>query len=303
LSEQLLAAIEAGGTKFLCAVATIDGRILAQERIATASPEMTFAAVASFFDQQRIKFGSVAAAGVASFGPLDLDASSPNYGKLTTTPKPGWSGVDILGSVSAIVAAPTELDTDVNLAGLAEARHGAGIGLNTICYVTVGTGIGVGVIDHGKPISGVGHLEAGHMRVGRASGDDFGGVCPYHGDCLEGLASGPAMAARWGQPAETLGSDHVGWTYQAHYLASLCVNLTYLIRPERIILGGGVTAHPQLHRLVREQFTLLTGGYSLDRCSAEPEAYICLPTAEEPSAGLVGAIEIARQLLPAADRD
>jgi len=297
MPNDVFAAIEAGGTKFLCAVASADGHVLAQQRIATVAPDETFAAVASFYDRQREILGPVAAAGVASFGPLDLDHASSSLGRLTTTPKPGWSGVDMRGRVAAIVRAPVVIDTDVNCAGLAEARYGAGQGLDRLCYVTVGTGIGIGVIEHGRPMGGVGHSEAGHMRVAPAAGDDFAGTCPFHGDCLEGLACGPAIAARWGKPAEELGEDHPAWVMQAHYLAALSVNLTYLLRPERIILGGGVMAHPALHDAVRARFAALAAGYALDRCSADPATFICPPAAQEPSAGLLGAIALARDFI------
>lgn len=301
MADDLIAAIEAGGTKFLAAVATSDGRVLAEERIATRAPDETFAAVAAFFGREREARGPVRAGGVASFGPLDLDRSSSGYGRMTTTPKPGWSGIDMLGRVRAIVDAPTLIDSDVNAAGMAEARYGAGRGMNRLCYVTIGTGIGVGVIEHGRPLGGVGHPEAGHMRVPRAPGDEFAGVCPYHGDCLEGLASGPAIAARWGVPAEALGEDHPGWAMEAHYLAELCVNMTYLIRPDRIILGGGVAAHPLFHDRVRSCFTDLLAGYAVDRRSADPATFICAPEAREPSAGLVGAMALARDGLAASD--
>lgn len=296
MSGDLFAGIEAGGTKILCAVAAGDGSILAEQRIPTAAPEETFAAVAAFYRAQRDRHGPLRAAGVASFGPLDLDPGSTGYGSLTTTPKSGWSGVAMLGRIADIVGAPTAIDTDVNCAGLAEARYGAGRSLDRICYVTVGTGIGMGHIEHGRPVAGVGHAEAGHMRVARAPGDAFAGTCPYHDDCLEGLACGPAMAARWGKSADLLGDDHIGWSFEAHYLACLCLNLTYILRPERIILGGGVMAHRSLHARVRERFAALAAGYSLDRCSADPEHFICPPIAEAPSAGLVGAIALARDL-------
>jgi len=298
MSGELFAGVEAGGTKVLCALSHADGEILAQTRIPTASPDETFEAIDTFFSREMRLHGQASAAGIASFGPLDLDRASPSYGRLTTTPKPGWSGVDMLGAVRGIVKAPTAIDTDVNCAGLAEARYGAGCSFDRLCYVTVGTGIGVGYIDNGRPVAGVGHSEAGHMRVPRAAGDHaFAGICPYHHDCLEGLACGPAMAARWGRSAEELGADHMGWQFEAHYLASLCVNLTYLLRPERIILGGGVMAHRPLLDRVRMQFAEMTAGYSLDRCSADPASFICLPVAQEPSAGLLGAIELARDSL------
>ncbi len=289
-----IAGIEAGGTKILCAVATPEHKILAQTRVATGDAEATFAAMAAFFAEQRRHHGPVSAGGVASFGPLDLDRGSPRYGRLTTTPKPGWAGVDMLRRVAEMLDAPVEIDTDVNCAALAESRHGAGLGLDSLCYVTVGTGIGVGYIERGRINSEVGHLETGHTRVPRASDDDaFAGTCPYHGDCLEGLACGPAMNARWGVAAESLPDDHVGLDYQAHYIACLCVNLTYTLRPQRIVLGGGVMERESLYDDVRARFAALMAGYALDRWSAEPANYITSPTLREPSPGMVGALVLA----------
>jgi fructokinase len=298
----LVAGIEAGGTKMLCAVATGDGRVVAQQRIATAAPEETFAAIADFYRRARDRHGPVKAGGVASFGPLDLDRASPRYGSLVATPKFGWSSVDMRGRVAAILDAPIAIDTDVNCAALAEQRNGAGQGLDRLCYVTIGTGIGMGWIEGGRLAVGMGHPEAGHLRVPRAPGDEaFPGTCPYHGDCLEGLACGPAIAARWGKSAELLAQDHVGWQYEAHYIACLCVDLMYAMRPQRIILGGGVMAGPSLYDRVRRRFAELAGGYALDRWSSDPARFICPPGLQNPSAGLVGAIELAIGAAAAAD--
>ncbi|MBV8972244.1 MAG: ROK family protein [Sphingomonadaceae bacterium] len=283
----MLAAVEAGGTKFLCALVR-DTVTIARMRIVTADPDATFAAVAAFFAD---RLGPIAAAGVASFGPIDLDPASPGYGRLTTTPKPGWSGVDLLGRVRAIVGAPVAVDTDVNAAAVAEARAGGIDG--RLAYVTVGTGIGVGVAERGRPLPGA-HAEGGHIRVPRAPDDAFAGTCPWHGDCLEGLAAGPALAMRWGVPAEALAADHPAWAVEAHYLAALCLSLTYLIRPERIVLGGGVAAMPGLHDRVRARFAALAAGYALDRHSARPAAYIVPPRLAD--AGLHGALLLAEAL-------
>ena len=297
MSSHTLAGIEAGGTKILCAVATVTGEVLAQARIETGAPDATFATLAAFFAAQRDTYGPVVAGGLASFGPLDLDRGSPSYGRLTTTPKPGWGGVDMLGRVAAMLGAPVAIDTDVSCAALAEAREGAGRGLDRLCYVTIGTGIGVGIVEHGRIARGAGHPEAGHIRVPRASGDAaFGGACPYHGDCLEGLASGPALAARWNMGAEYLTEDHVGWEQEAHYLACLCVALTYIARPQRIVLGGGVMERVSLHDRVRARFADLTGGYALDRWSADTATFIATPVLREPSPGLVGALLLAQAL-------
>lgn len=298
MSPALVAGVEAGGTKMLCALSRGDGSILAQARIPTSEPEQTFAAMGEFFSHQMREHGQPDVLGVASFGPLDLDRESAGYGSLTTTPKPGWSGTNMLRRIEQLVGAPGVIDTDVNCAGIAESRRGAARCAGRICYVTVGTGIGVGVVENGRPLRGVGHPEVGHIRVPRAPGDgDFAGNCPFHGDCLEGLASGPSMAARWNVAAEQLGDDHIAWGFEDYYLAALCINLTYMLRPERIIIGGGVMANPLLLDRVRRQFSALAGDYSLDRCSADPETFICSPACQNPSAGLLGAFELARDFL------
>lgn len=302
MSRALFAGVEAGGTKMLCALSRGDGEMLAQARVPTSTPERTFAAIEAFFSNEMREHGQPDAVGVASFGPLNFDRTSADYGSLTTTPKPGWSGTNILERMRQMIDAPTVIDTDVNCAGLAEARFGAGRSLHRLCYVTVGTGIGVGYVENGRPLNSLAHPEAGHMRVPRALRDrTFAGSCPFHEDCLEGLASGPAMAERWSLPAEALGDDHIGWVFEEHYLAALCINLTYMLRPERIILGGGVMAHPQLLDRVRARFAALAGGYSLDRCSANAETFICAPMAQVPSPGLLGAIELARDFLAVAN--
>lgn len=302
MPDALIAGIEAGGTKMLCALAREDGELLAQARIATTAPVQTFAAVGDFFARATDEHGRPVAAGIASFGPLDLDRRSNRYGSLTTTPKLGWSGTNMVTCIEQLLDAPVAIDTDVNCAAVGEACRGAGRGVERLCYVTVGTGIGVGILERGRPMGALGHSEAGHIRVPRAPGDEaFTGNCPFHGDCLEGLASGPAMAARWRAAAETLDADHVAWQFEEYYLAALCINLTYSLRPERIIIGGGVMENPLLLARVRTRYEALAGGYALDRCSADPETYICAPACRDPSPGLLGAFELARNLLVTRD--
>ncbi len=294
MPTSLIAGIEAGGTKMLCAVARPDGRVVERARFDTVEPDATFAGIAAFFAGARDRVGPVAAGGIASFGPLDLDRASPTHGHLTGTPKPGWSGVDMLGRIAAMLDAPVAIDTDVNCAALAERRRGAARGLDRVCYVTVGTGIGVGIVSGtGLHDVGTGHPEAGHMRVARAPGDDFPGICPSHGDCVEGLACGPAMRMRWGVPAQDLPHGHVGWDHAAHYVAALCANLTYVVRPQRIVIGGGVLERPGLIDAVRRDYRRAMAGYALDRFCADADTFLVLPELRDPSAGLVGAFEIA----------
>lgn len=296
MGGRLLAGVEAGGTKMLCALADEGEGVLAEARIPTRDPATTFDAIAQFYARAIAEHGAPVAAGVASFGPLDLDRRSSTYGTLTGTPKSGWSGVDIGASIAEIVRAPAAVDTDVNCAALAELRRGAARGLDRICYVTIGTGIGVGIVEHGRTNTGAGHPEAGHMQVRLAPGDAFPGVCPAHGNCLEGLASGPAIRARWGQAAEDIPDEHAAWAMQAHYVAALCVNLTYTVRPQRIVIGGGVMERPALLPAVRTAYAAITAGYAPDRFSGDVGTYIVAPELTNPSAGMVGALAMAADL-------
>ncbi len=293
--QRPIAAIEAGGTKFICAVFNNAGAAVRDARIETRAPDETFRDVAAFYEAAKRDFGPFAAAGVASFGPIDLDPSSSAYGVITTTPKTLWRGCDIRGGVSDIVGADARIDTDVNCAAIAEGEAGAAIGLQHFCYMTVGTGIGVGVVAGGQVLSGVSHPEIGHMRVPRAPGDeDFAGICPSHGDCVEGLASGPAMQARWGVPASELPDDHPAWAMEADYIAALCVNLTYTLRPQRIIIGGGVFQRTALYGMVRAAFKAKTAGYALSAIENDVDAFIAAPGLVDQPPGLIGAYALAR---------
>lgn len=296
MSAPLYAGVEAGGTKILCAVSDASGEILAQTRLPTKEPQDTLPMLSAFFAEQRARFGPVAAAGVGSFGPLDLDPASPGFGALTTTPKPGWSGVNICDAVAAATEAPTVIDTDVNAAALAEGEGGAALGLHTFAYVTVGTGLGVGAVVGGRALRGLSHPEAGHMRPPRAPGDeDFPGVCPFHGDCLEGLASGPALAARWGVDPASLPDDHPAWTQEAHYIAVLCASLTYTLSPQRIIIGGGVFQRTALYDLVRRALAAQLAGYALTAAQQNMPRYIAAPGLTDTPPGLAGALIMARE--------
>lgn len=295
MNRDYYATVEAGGTKILCAIADADGHFLEQIRISTGSPTETIRQIADFYRSLPVAYENIRATGIASFGPLNLDRNSADYGQLTTTPKPGWSLVNLRREMENILPCPAEIDTDVNCAGLAEGMFGAAQGLDRFCYITVGTGIGVGIIDKGNPLSGVGHPEVGHMQLPRAPGDDFAGICPYHGDCAEGLACGPAMKARWNQSAEDIPEDHVGWAFEAHYIAAICVNLTYTLRPQKIVIGGGVMERSSLYAPVREAFSTLMAGYSPDQYSTDIEQFLSAPALHTPSPGLMGAFELARR--------
>ncbi|WP_025291481.1 ROK family protein [Sphingomonas sanxanigenens] len=289
----LLGAIEAGGTKFLCGIAGRDGRIIRQQRIPTTLPGETLNAAGAFFKDAIADIGQLSAFSIGSFGPLSLNPIAPDYGCITSTPKAGWENNDLLGHFSRLIDAPMALDTDVNCAAVGERLFGSGRGLDTFCYVTVGTGIGVGLLVDGAPHGGANHPEAGHIRLPRAAGDEvFPGICPFHGDCLEGLASGPAMRARWNMPGEHLPPDHPGWEIEADYLAGLCATLTYIVRPDRIIIGGGVMESPGMYGRVRRALTTKLAGYDASMRTLQMDDYIAAPTAGS-SAGLTGALALA----------
>ncbi|GGD67408.1 ROK family protein [Croceicoccus mobilis] len=291
----VLGAIEAGGTKFLCAIAGADGRIIDELRIPTETPEQTLGAAGRFFAESIAAHGSLAALGIGSFGPLSLNPAADDYGHITTTPKPGWQNADLIGHFREVTNAPIAFDTDVNCAAIGEHLFGSGRGLDSFCYVTVGTGIGVGVFIAGAPHGGANHPEAGHIPLPRAQGDEgFAGICPFHGDCAEGMASGPAMRARWGQPAESLPDDHPAWEIEADYLAALCATLSYVVRPERIVLGGGVMEAPSMLGRVRESLLRKLGGYDASLAALSMGDYLAPPTAGA-STGLTGALALAHR--------
>lgn len=258
--QPLLGAVEAGGTKFVCAVGRSPHDIDDRLRIPTTSPDETLAAVVDFFRPHR---SELAAVGVASFGPVELRLDDRRYGWITETPKPGWSDTDVAGPLRGSLEVPVGFDTDVNGAALGEGRWGAAQGLDTFVYVTVGTGVGGGAIVGGEVAHGLVHPEMGHVAVRRLPGDDFRGTCPFHGDCLEGMASGPAVAARWGTRAEELSGERLGESVriEAHYLAEGLRNIVYVLAPQRIVLGGGVLELDGLLDAVRRSLVDALGGY------------------------------------------
>ncbi len=232
------------------------------------------------------------ACGLATFGPVDLDEGSAEYGHIMATPKLAWRGFDVLGAVREALSVPVVIDTDVNGAALAEQRYGAAQGTRSSVYVTIGTGVGMGIIVHGESIRSPLHPEAGHMLIPRDAGDDdVAGCCPFHGDCLEGLASGPALRARWGVDGRELGDEHPAWELEAGYLAHMCVTLFRTLSPERIVIGGGVLGHRGLLARVRARFDALMGGYHTGRIATD--SLICRPGLGD-DAGLTGALELAQ---------
>ena len=274
----LYGGIEAGGTKFICAVASSPDDIRAEVRFPTASPEETLEKVVDFF-RSKAADHPLSALGIASFGPLDLNPASSTYGHVTSTPKPGWAHTNFLGVIRDTLGLPTGFDTDVNGAALAEGRWGAAQGLDTFLYMTIGTGIGGGLIANRRVVHGLMHPEMGHIRIPHDQvADPFSGICPFHGNCLEGLANGPALGERWGIPADQMPPDHPGWDLEAHYLAAALANLICTSSPQRIILGGGVMeqAHlfPRIHKKVQK---MLNGYIQLPEILTGIEAYIVPP--------------------------
>jgi fructokinase len=290
----LVGGIEAGGTKFVCAVGTSSEALAARTEFLTTTPDETIGRAVEFLERQAARLGRLTAVGIASFGPIDLDPASPSYGHITTTPKPGWQNVDLAGAVRRWLNVPVALDTDVNAAALGERRWGAAQGLDTFLYLTVGTGIGGGGMVAGKLMHGALHPEMGHMRIPHdPQRDPFPGSCPFHGDCWEGLASGTAIQARWGTRGEDLPSDHAAWPLEARYLALGISNLICALSPERILMGGGVMRQAQLLPLIRQGTLELLNGYiRVSRILEHIEDYL-VPAQLGRDAGVLGAIALA----------
>lgn len=279
--------VEGGGTTFVCGVGTGPDD-LTIETIATTEPEATLGAAADFLADH-----DIAAAGIATFGPLDLDPTSPSFGSVTAGAKPAWEGYDVAAAFEAL-GVPFAIDTDVNGAAIGEGRWGAAQGLDTFVYVTVGTGIGGGGLMNGAPMHGRSHPEMGHVRVPRRADDSYPGACPYHGDCLEGLAAGPAIAARWGVAVEDLGDDlDAARALEAFYLGTAMANLTVTLSPQRIVLGGGVLGMPGLLDATRVAMIDSLAGY----VTVDPDTYLVAPSLPGRS-GVLGAIAMAMDLNP-----
>ncbi len=290
--------IEAGGTKFVCAVGSGPEDLRGETRFPTTTPEETLNRAIAFFRQQQATLDEpLTAIGVAAFGPLDPDPDSPTFGFITTTPKPGWANTDFAGVIRRALRLPGGFDTDGNGAALAEQRWGAAPGLDPFVYLTIGTGIGGGGMAAGRLLHGLLHPEMGHLRVPHdRQADPFPGSCPFHGDCLEGLASGPALEQRWGRQAETLPPDHPAWALEARYLALGLVNIILTLAPQRIILGGGVMQQPLLFPLVRREVQKLLNGYIHAPEILERIDNYIVPPALGNRAGVLGAIALAQNV-------
>jgi len=291
----LYGGIEGGGTKFVCVVASGPEDIRAETRFPTTTPAETIGRALEFF-REASAVEPLAAVGIATFGPVDLSRSSPTYGYITSTPKPHWAQANIVGPVQAALGVPVGFDTDVNGAALGEHRWGAAQGLDTFLYFTIGTGIGAGVVVNGAPVHGLVHPETGHILLRRdPQRDPYPGKCPFHGDCFEGLAAGPAMGARWGVPAETLPPDHAAWELEAEYIAQALTTQILSLSPQRIILGGGVMQQPALFPMIRRRVPELLNGYVQSPAILQCIDEYIVPPALGGRAGVMGAIALAME--------
>ncbi len=281
--------METGGTWCVCAIGSGPDDVERIERFPTAGPRETLERIVKFFRDS----APVEAIGVGSFGPVELDPASPHWGYVTTTPKPGWRHTAVATVLQDALGTPVAFDNDVNAAALAEHTWGAGRGFASLCYLTVGTGIGAGLVVEGSPWHGLVHPEVGHIRVPHdRERDPFDGVCPVHGDCWEGLASGPAIEQRWSADPRTLAGDHPAWVLEADYLALGVLSIVLIASPERVIVGGGVMDGSPLLPLVRERFTALLAGY-LESPRLNDDYLV--PRALGDRAGVLGAIALAQR--------
>jgi fructokinase len=293
-SNDIFAGVELGGTKCVAILARGPDDVLARETLPTTSPEETLGRIEEILTNWRSEHG-FAALGIASFGPINLDEDSAGHGEITSTPKPGWRGTQVRDRLARATAVPTAFDTDVNGAALAEMRWGSGRGLDDFAYVTVGTGVGVGLIVNGKPTRGFAHCELGHIRVARLPGDEFAGSCPYHGDCVEGLAAGPSLEARAGDRVSQLEPDDPLWDSVAWTLAQLCHAIVCAAAPRAIAIGGGVVGNqPHLLRRIEPMLVDSLNGY-VELPSNGP--YVRSPALGD-DAGPLGAIALAMTARP-----
>lgn len=293
----LFGGIEAGGTKFVCAIGSSPEDIQAEVRYPTTQPEETIGRAVDFFRQFMLKNRvHLQGIGIGSFGPLNLNRESPKYGSISATPKPGWSDTPIMRMVEEKSGISAALDTDVNAAALGEGVWGVAHDVDDFIYITIGTGIGGGLIVNNKPLHGLVHPEMGHIRLPHdLETDPFEGICPFHGDCFEGLANGPAIQARYGQPAEILPEYHPAWELEASYIALALHNLICTLSPQRIILGGGVMQNQHLFPMIRLKVTQLLNQYVQAAEILETNDRYIVPPALGGRAGVLGAIALAKQ--------
>ena len=288
-----LGALEAGGTKMVCAIGDEHGNVIERYSLPTRGGDETVREIIKYFRARPVE-----ALGVSSFGPLNLDPASPEYGNITTTPKAGWANYPLRRNLAEALGVPVGIDTDVNGAALAEARIGAGKGVDSLVYYTIGTGIGGGAVVNDRLLHGLVHPEMGHMLLRPVENDPAPhGFCPYHDGCLEGMANGPAIEKRWGKPAAELPEDHIAWEIEAEYLAQMCVNTTVMLSPKRIVLGGGVMHQMHLFPRIRRRTQELLNGYVAHSAILENiDAYI-VPPALGDNAGAAGSLLLALDAL------
>lgn len=285
-----LGSIEAGGTKFVCAVGTEDGDILERMTIPTETPEETIPKVIQFFKQH-----PVGAIGIGSFGPISVKKTDANYGNILNTPKLAWANFPFLKTIEEALQIPIEFTTDVNAAALGEYTFGAGQGLSSCLYITIGTGIGAGAIFGGEILEGISHPEMGHVIIRRHPEDNFEGVCPYHRDCLEGMASGPAIEKRWGKKGIELAERKEVWELEAYYIAQAIVQYTMILMPERIIIGGGVSNQTHIFTLIQKQVKELLNNYLSQSQFHEAISEYIVPPGLGNHAGIVGGLVLAKK--------
>lgn len=280
-------ALEAGGTKMVCAIGNENGEIFERVSIPTVTPEETLPKLVEFF-----KGKEIAALGIGCFGPIDLNRNSKTYGYITTTPKLAWRNCDIVGAMKKELGVPVGFDTDVNGSMLGEATWGCAKGLDTAIYITVGTGIGVGVLANGKLLHGMQHPEGGHILLKSHPEDHYKGKCPYHGTCLEGMAAGPAIEERWGKKAVDLADNPKVWEFESYYISQALADYIMVLSPQKIILGGGVMHQEHMLPLILEKTTELLNGYISTEEMEHIGEYIVLPSLND-NQGIMGALKLA----------
>lgn len=282
----ILGALEAGGTKMVCAIGNENGEITEQVSIPTQTPEITVPKLLAFFEGKQIK-----ALGIGCFGPIDVDRNSGTYGYITTTPKLPWQNYNIVGAFRDKLGVPVGFDTDVNASALGEYAWGIARGLHSCIYITIGTGVGVGAIVDGRLVHGMMHPEGGHILLQKLPHDTYEGFCPFHKNCMEGLAAGPAIEGRWGKKAVELADRAEVWEMEAEYIAQALVDYVMLLSPQRMILGGGVMHQTQLLPLIRERFQKLLNGYIRTKELEDLEGYIVLQSLDDKQ-GIMGALKL-----------
>ena len=286
-----LGALEAGGTKMVCAIGDESGKIYEQVSIPTETPEITMPKLISYFEERKIE-----ALGIGCFGPIDPDKKSETYGYITSTPKLAWADYNIVGTMEKSLMIPVGFDTDVNGSVLGEVTFGQAKGNKCVVYVTIGTGVGAGIYIEGKLLHGMLHPEAGHILLTQRQDDTYEGTCPYHKTCLEGLAAGPAIEARWGRKAVELKDDARVWDLEAYYIAQAIVNYILILSPQMIILGGGVMHQEQLFPKIRSYVKKMMNGYIKTKEMADLDHYI-VPASLHDDQGIMGALELGRRAL------